>query len=288
MWRRTSLVVLFVVVAAALGWGIAQATVPSAGGTFYACSAKSNGALRVIDYPTKKCTSKEKLLSWQRLSWRGTYSTSTSYAGGSLVSRSGSTWLALRSTKAHTPASGSVYWGLFAAHGSAGAAGAKGATGTTGATGEAGPTGPPGPPGADGKDGADGTSTGGSTFFKHAGVVDLPALGTVGSNDFTSLHSWTLPTGSYVVTAEWDVASINKTADFVHCTLRKGGATSTNLLAVAATNIPASTVKPYGNLAVTGGFTGTQVTLTCSSTVATNVFDLAFTAVKVSPLTTLS
>ena len=285
MRRRISLVVLLVLVAAAVGWGIAQASVPSAGGTFYACSAKSNGALRVIDYPSKKCTSKEKLLSWQRLTWRGAYSASTTYAGGSLVSRSGSTWVALRSSKAHAPATGSAYWGLFAAHGSAGAAGAKGATGAPGATGQPGPS---GAPGADGKDGADGTSTGGSTFFKHAGVVDLNGIGTVGSQDFTTLHSWTLPQGSYVVTAEWDVASINNSADFVHCTLRKGGATSTTLLAVAATNIPASSVKPYGNLAVTGGFTGTQVTLTCSSTVDTNVFDLAFTAVKVSPLTTVS
>src|SRR4051794_36756403 len=133
-----SLVVLFVVAAAALGWGIAQASVPSSGGTFYACSAKSNGALRVIDYPTKKCTSKERLLSWQRLTWRGAWSASTSYTGGSLATRGGSTWLALRSGKAHTPAAGSPYWGLFAAHGS---------------TGPQGGTGPQGPQGGDGKGG---------------------------------------------------------------------------------------------------------------------------------------
>src|SRR4051794_41959431 len=101
-----SLVVLFVVAAAALGWGIAQASVPSSGGTFYACSAKSNGALRVIDYPTKKCTSKERLLSWQRLTWRGAWSASTSYTGGSLATRGGATWLALRSGQAPTPAAG--------------------------------------------------------------------------------------------------------------------------------------------------------------------------------------
>ena len=273
MRRRTSLVVLFVVVSAALGWGIAQATVPSAGGTFYACSAKSNGALRVIDYPSKKCTSKETLLSWQRLTWRGAYSASTTYSGGSLVSRSGSTWLALRSGKAHTPASGSSYWGLFAAHGSVGAKGDPGAAG------------PPGPKGDAGQDGA---TTAGSTFLDYGSVVDLNGITTVGSDDFTTLHSWTLPQGSYVVNAEWDVASTNKTADFVHCTLRNGNATSTSRIAVAATSIPASTVKPYGNLSVTGGFTGTKVTLTCSSTVDTNVYDLSFSAVKVSPLTTLS
>ena len=267
MRRRTSLVVLFVVVAAALGWGIAQATVPSTGGTFYACSLKSTGALRVVDYPTKKCTSKESLLSWQRLTWRGTWSASTSYSGGSLVSRSGSTWLALRSGKAHTPASGSSYWGLFAAHGSTGAKGA---------------TGPPGPKGDSG------AATAGSTYLDYGSVVNLNGIGTVGSDDFTTLHAWTLPQGSYVVTAEWDVASTNKTADFVHCTLRNGSATSTARIAVAATSIPAANVKPYGNLSVTGGFTGTKVTLTCSSTVDTNVYDLSFTAVKVSPLTTLS
>ena len=269
MRRRTSLVVLFVVVAAALGWGIAQATVPSSGGTFYACSAKTTGALRVIDYPTKKCTSKERLLSWQRLTWRGAWSASRTYSGGSLATRGGSTWLALRSSKAHAPAAGSAYWALFAAHGS------------TGATG---PRGPQGPKGDDGKDGA---ATAGSTFLDYGSVVNLNGIGTVGSDDFTTLHSWTLPSGSYVVTAEWDVASTNKTADFVHCTLRNGNATSTARIAVAATSVPAASVKPYGNLSVTGGFTGTRVTLTCSSTVDTNVYDLSFTAVKVSPLKTL-
>jgi hypothetical protein len=252
---------------AALGWGIAAATVPNATGTYYACAAKSNGALRVVDYPAKKCTSKEKLLSWQRLSWRGSWSAATAYPGGSLVSRSGATWIARKSSKGQPPQSGSAFWSVFAARG------AKGATGATGK------------PGADGKDG---TSTAGSTFLDYGSVKDLNGIGTVGSDDFTTLHSWTLPSGSYVVTAEWDVASTNKTADFVHCTLRKGGATSTSRIAVAATSIPAASAKPYGNLAVTGGFTGTQVTLTCSSTVDTNVYDLSFTAVKVSPLSTLS
>jgi hypothetical protein len=277
--RRTSVVVVGVVAAAALGWGVARATVPSSNGTFYACAAKSNGALRVVDYPKKKCTSSEKLLSWQRLTSRGTWSATTAYVGGNLVARGGSTWIALKASTGHAPASGSAWWALFAA---------KGATGATGATGPQGAQGATGPKGPAGADGVDGTTSAGSTFFKHGTVVNLTGIGTVGSDDFTALHSWTLPQGSYVVTAEWDVASINKTADFVHCTLRRGNATSTTLLAVAATSIPAESVKPYGNLAVTGGFTGTQVTVTCSSTVGTNVFDLAFTAVKVSPLTTLS
>jgi hypothetical protein len=259
-----SLVIVGVLVAAGVGWGIAEATVPTAAGTYYACATKSTGALRVIDYPSKKCKSTETLLSWQRLSWRGVWSATTSYAGGALVSRSGSTWIALRSGKGHTPIAGSTYWGQFAAKGS---------------------TGDPGPSGAPG---SDGTVTAGSTYFHYASVVDLNGIGTVGSDDFTTLHSWTLPQGSYVVTAEWDVASTNKTADFVHCTLRKGSASSTTRIGVAATSIPAATVKPYGNLAVTGGFTGTQVTLTCSSTVDTNVYDLSFTAVNVSPLNTLS
>jgi hypothetical protein len=271
-------VVAGVVVAAALGWGVAEATTPNASGTYYACAAKSNGALRVIDYPTKKCTSKEKLLSWQRLSWRGAWAAATTYSGGSLVSQSGSTWIALKSSKGQTPATG-AFWAVFAGKGSTGATGPAGADGAKGATGAQ------GPPGADGKDG---TSTGGSTFLDYGSVVDLTGIGTVGSDDFTTLHSWTLPQGSYVVTAEWDVASTTKAADFVHCTLRKGNATSTTRIGVAATSIPAATSKPYGNLAVTGGFTGTQVTLTCSSTLDTNVYDLSMTAVKVSPLTTLS
>ena len=241
-----------------------QPTVPNATGTYYACATKSTGALRVVDYPAKKCTSKETLLSWQRLSWRGAWSAATSYTGGSLVSRSGATWIARKSSKGQSPTAGSAFWAVFAARGEPGATGPKGAPG------------------------ADGAATAGSTFLDYGSVVDLNGIGTVGSDDFTTLHSWTLPSGSYVVTAEWDVASTNKTADFVHCTLRKGGATSTNRIGVAATSIPASTVKPYGNLAVTGGFTGTQVTLTCSSTVDTNVYDLSFTAVKVSPLSTLS
>jgi hypothetical protein len=279
--RRTSLVVVVgVLVAAALGWGIAEATVPSANGTFYACAAKSTGALRVLsNYPTRTCKSTETLLSWQRLSWRGAWTAKKAYASGALVSRSGSTWIALTSSTGHTPASGSAYWALFAAKGSTGTPGPKGATGSPG---------PSGAPGKDGTDGTDGTATAGSTLLEYGSVVNLTGIGTVGSDDFTTLHSWTLPQGSYVVTAEWDVASTNKTADFVHCTLRKGNATSTTRIGVAATSIPAATTKPYGNLAVTGGFTGTQVTLTCSSTVDTNVYDLSFTATKVSPLSTLS
>jgi hypothetical protein len=263
--RRTSLVVVAVVLLAGLvGWGIAQATVPTAGGTYYACASKASGALRVVNYPMAKCKATEKLLSWQRLSWRGIWNASTSYTGGSLVSRAGSTWIALKSGKAHSPAAGSPYWSVFASQGSQGAPGPSGAPGT------------------------DGTATSGSTFFQYASVVDLVGIGTVGSDDFTMLKSWTLPQGSYVVTAEWDVASKNSNADFVHCSLRKGGAKSTTRIAVAATSIPSATTKPYGNLSVTGGFTGTQVTLTCSSTVATNVYDLSFTAVQVSPLKTLS
>jgi hypothetical protein len=269
--RRTSVVVVGVVAAAALGWGVARATVPSSNGTFYACAAKSSGALRVVDYPKKKCSSSEKLLSWQRLTSRGAWSATTAYAGGSLVSRGGSTWIALRSSKGHAPASGSAWWALFAA---------KGATGPKGATGDTGPK---------GADGADGTSTAGSTFLDYGTAGDLVGIGTVGSDDFTTLHSWTLPQGSYVVTAEWDVATKSgNLANFVHCTLRKGGATSTTRIGIAATSIPTATTKPYGNLAVTGGFTGTQVTLTCSATQNTNVYDLSFTAVKVSPLKTLS
>lgn len=57
---------------AAAGWiGLAEASIPAANGKIYACFAKSTGALRAVNYPSKHCKRGEALLSWNRTGKRG-------------------------------------------------------------------------------------------------------------------------------------------------------------------------------------------------------------------------
>lgn len=47
-----------------IGIGIGIASIPNANGSIYGCANKTSGALRVIDYPGKRCASTERLLRW--------------------------------------------------------------------------------------------------------------------------------------------------------------------------------------------------------------------------------
>ena len=86
------------------------------------------------------------------INFRGTYSTSGTYATGDVVFYNGSSYISLVSSNTnHQPDISSSQWSLLAQQGTTGttgATGATGATGNTGATGPQGPTGPTGPAGA--------------------------------------------------------------------------------------------------------------------------------------------
>lgn len=121
----------------------AQASIPSADGTVYACyyhhdgGSRPNGSLRVINYPATKCGKHETLLSWP----------------GALGPGGGT--------------AGQGPQGPQGAQGPAGPAGGpqgpQGAVGPQGPQGPAGPTtivdGPQGPPGPQGVQGPAGTTT---------------------------------------------------------------------------------------------------------------------------------
>jgi signal peptidase I len=75
------------------------------------------------------------------LTWRGPWSSGTTYYANEIVSYAGSSWIATVTTLAATPGVSSD-WQLLAAKGDTGATGATGATGPTGPTGSTGATGP--------------------------------------------------------------------------------------------------------------------------------------------------
>jgi hypothetical protein len=60
-------VVLAVVATFAIGGSVVLAAIPSSGGTIYACYGKTTGAMRVVNYPTVRCASTERLLSWTQV-----------------------------------------------------------------------------------------------------------------------------------------------------------------------------------------------------------------------------
>ena len=81
------------------------------------------------------------------LVYEGTYSASTAYTAGDVVTHSGGTFVARQNTTGNTPGD-NVHWQTLAQQGSTGAAGAAGATGPQGATGAQGPQGNTGTTGA--------------------------------------------------------------------------------------------------------------------------------------------
>jgi hypothetical protein len=52
-----------VLAAFAIAGSVALAAIPTSGGTVYACYNKTTGVMRAINYPTKHCTSKERMVS---------------------------------------------------------------------------------------------------------------------------------------------------------------------------------------------------------------------------------
>jgi len=135
------------------GTGAAIAAIPSSTtATYTGCVAKSSGALRVVDAQAgKKCTSKEKTISWGNgYRYRGTWSASTAYAAQDVVLANGSSYVAKVASKGNAPATAAASWGLLAAGAPSGPTGPAGAAGPTGAPGPKGDAGVPGPSGPKG------------------------------------------------------------------------------------------------------------------------------------------
>ena len=52
-----------VLAAFAVAGSVALAAIPTTGGSVYSCYNKTTGAMRAIDYPTKRCTSNERMVA---------------------------------------------------------------------------------------------------------------------------------------------------------------------------------------------------------------------------------
>lgn len=158
--------------------GSAIADVPD-GNVVNACRNNTTFAIRVIDKSAgQTCTASETALSWQSLKWRGAWSATTQYHQWDVVSRNGSSYIAVVNPPnlGSDPATSPLKWNLLAAAGAtgptgpAGPAGPAGATGDTGATGATGATGSAGATGPTGATGVVGATT----------VVDGPVQATAG------------------------------------------------------------------------------------------------------------
>lgn len=75
MWRqggvRAGIAIGAAIAFAGIAFGVTVASIPSGAGTISACYAATNGALRVIDYPSHRCARGERLLRWNQASAAG-------------------------------------------------------------------------------------------------------------------------------------------------------------------------------------------------------------------------
>ena len=60
---RRVMVVGAVLAAFAIAGSVALAAIPTTGGTVYSCYNKTTGVMRAINYPTKRCTSAERMVA---------------------------------------------------------------------------------------------------------------------------------------------------------------------------------------------------------------------------------
>jgi hypothetical protein len=60
---RGAMAVGAVLAAFAVAGSVALAAIPTSGGTVYSCYNKTTGVMRAIDYPTKHCTSNERMVA---------------------------------------------------------------------------------------------------------------------------------------------------------------------------------------------------------------------------------
>ena len=60
---RRAMAVGAVLAAFAVAGSVALAAIPTTGGSVYSCYNKTTGVMRAIDYPTKRCTSNERMVA---------------------------------------------------------------------------------------------------------------------------------------------------------------------------------------------------------------------------------
>lgn len=117
--------------------GSAVADVPD-GNVVNACRNNTTFTIRVIDKSAgQTCSAGETALSWQSLKWRGAWSATTAYHQWDVVSRNGSSYIAIVTgiPIGNDPAVSPLRWNLVAAAGATGPAGPAGPVGPKGATG---------------------------------------------------------------------------------------------------------------------------------------------------------
>jgi len=90
------------------------------------------------------------------ITWRGTWSGSTSYVVNDAVSRTNQSYICTVANTGNDPAIDTTHWNLMAAQGATGSQGPQGATGSQGPTGATGPQGPQGSTGSTGATGSQG------------------------------------------------------------------------------------------------------------------------------------
>lgn len=211
--RRTS--VGFLAGALAVGvlasGGAALAAIPSSTtGQFTACVAKVGGAVRIIDAQSgKQCTRRERTVRWS-VGWRhlGAWAASTAYKAGSVVTVSGSSYVAKVASTGKAPGSNPSAWGLIAAAGATGAPGATGATGASGATGATGATGLPG-------------AVASTTLHYSGTTTTTPALTYVLAR---TLGTFTKQEASTKIRINWFAHAQTVSTQFCHWSLRIDGA----------------------------------------------------------------
>ena len=200
---RAATIVGIIVVAGASA-AIAVAAIPDSGtGLIHGCYSKTTGALRVINTAKgQHCHSGEAALNWNQrgINWRGAWRSSASYARNDAVSRSGSSYIAIRANHGVAPPS-STYWAILAMAGSAGSAGAMGPPGLDGSPGASGAPGPSGPPGAPGSPGPSGPPGFGFSTTLPVPAVSAKALVSCppSTSQTVSGSTVTLPSGTYAI-----------------------------------------------------------------------------------------
>jgi hypothetical protein len=242
--RATSAVAVGLLVLAIAGGGFAIA---SDGGTIRACAHKGTHVLY-----TGKCKKGDKKLSWSQVGPRG--ATGQSGASGAAGPRG--------------------------ATGATGAPGPQGATGAIGATG----VGTPGAPGAPGAPGTDGNvgPIGPSEAFNATAASGPADIGL--SPTFTTVLSFTLPPGSYVLNSEVVAANQSTTTDVdVRCTLfsqTDPQMTATTVVHVPAGSSAAIPLQGVQNIAGSSSFQSLQCRKSANVTVKIGE-DPEFTAILV-------
>lgn len=108
-WRPRGLLLLGCSAVLLAAGGVAYATIPDSGtAVIHACYTNSTGALRVID-PSKgqSCAAGETALNWngRGLNYRGSFSSTATYAIGDVVTQGGGTYVAKSASTNNPPPS---------------------------------------------------------------------------------------------------------------------------------------------------------------------------------------